>query len=153
MATARRMKSVRLIAIILAASGGLGPGFADDIALSLVNPKGRIDIPAGTITRVEARATIEFRNTETGKTFGNEDPHVEICYSEDIRQRVCQLTKQIVEQPLAIVIDCRVVTEPIVREPLCGSPCLNVSAADMAEAHALAERIRRGSNRACAPSS
>ncbi len=153
MATGRRMKTVRLIVVILAASGGLGSAFADDIALSLVNPQGRIDIPAGTITRIEARATIEFRNTETGKTFGHEDPHVEICYSEDIRQRVCQLTKQIVEQPLAIVIDCRVVTKPIVREPLCSSACLSVSAADMAEAQALAEQIRRGSNRACAPSS
>jgi preprotein translocase subunit SecD len=147
------MKSVRLIAIILAASGGLGWAFADNIALSLVNPQGRIDIPASTITLVEARATIELRNTETRKTFGHEDPHVELCYSEDIRQRVCQLTKQIVEQPLAIVINCQVVTTPIVREPLCGSPCFNVSAADMAEARALAQQIRRGSNRACAPSS
>lgn len=132
---------------------GSARALADDIALSLVNPNGRVDIPASAITEVEARATIEYRNTETGKIFGHEDPHVELCYTEDIRRRVCQLTRQIVEQPMAIVINCEVVTKPIVHEPLCGSPCFSVSAADMAEANALAQQIRRGTNRACAPSS
>ena len=148
------MSSVRLIAIILAATGGLGSACAsaDDIALSLVNPKGRIDIPASAITRVEARATIAFRNTETKEVFSHPDPHVELCYSEDIRQRVCQLTRQIDEQPLAIVVDCETVTKPIVREPLCSLPCFNISTADIAEANALAQRIRGGTKRVCAPS-
>jgi preprotein translocase subunit SecD len=149
------MKSVRLIAIILTAAGGLASACANagDIALSLVNPAGRIDIPASAVTRVEARATIAFRNSETRKVFEDPDPHVELCFSEDIRQRVCQLTRQIVGQPLAIVIDCHTVTKPIVREPICSLPCFGITAADIAEANALAQRIRRGTNRACAPSS
>jgi preprotein translocase subunit SecD len=148
------MKSWWLIATILAAVGGLQSttAIAEDIALSLVNPKGRIDVPTGAVARVEARATIAFRNTETNKVVEYPNPHVELCFSKDVRQRVCELTRQIVDQPLAVVVDCQTVTKPIVREPLCTQPCFNISADDIAEADALAQRIRRGTKRACASS-
>jgi hypothetical protein len=64
----------------------------------------------------------------------------------------CELTGQIVGEPLTILINCGVVSEPIVNEPLCGNPCFRISASDALEANALAQRIRKG-NRACAPSS
>jgi preprotein translocase subunit SecD len=151
----KRIKSVRLVAVTMAVAGELGSACAHggDIAVSLVNPAGRIDVPASAIVRVEARATIAFRNSETGEIFEDPTPHVELCLSEDIRQRVCRLTQQIVGQPLAVVVDCETVTKPIIREPLCNLPCFNITAGDMAEANTLAQRIRRGTTRACAPSS
>jgi preprotein translocase subunit SecD len=146
------MRSRRLIVMMTAAAAGFGSAFAnaEDIALSLVNPKGRIDIQASAVSRVDARATIAVRNTETGEVHEYPNPHVEVCFSAEVRERVCQLTRQIVGQPLAIVIDCETVSKPIVREPLCTRPCFIISASDLAEATALAERIRRGTNRACA---
>jgi hypothetical protein len=143
------MKSWWLMATILAAvlvavlavAGGLESvvAIADDIAVSLVNPKGRIDIPVSAITRVEAMAALTFRNKETGKIFQDPSPHVELCYTEDVHQRICQLTRQIVGQPLVVVINCETATKPIVREPLCSRPCLDISTNDVAEATALAQ--------------
>ncbi len=148
------MRSTRLIAMMTAAAAGFGSAFAnaEDIALSLVHPKGRVDIPLSAVSRVEAQAMIAFRNTETGQVHEYPNPHVDVCLSEDVRARICQLTQQIVGQPLEIVIDCETVSKPIVREPLCSRPCFEISASDLAEATALAKRIRSGTNKACAPS-
>ena len=142
-------------AMMTAAAIGFIPAFAEaeDIAVSLVHARGRIDIPVNAISRVEARATFTFRNTETGEVREHPGPHVEICFSADIRQRICDLTRQIVGQPMEVVVDCAAITKPIVREPLCTRPCFQISANGIAEANALAQRIRRGSNKACAPSS
>lgn len=138
---------------MVAAAVGFAPALAhaDDIALSLVHPKGRIDIPAAALTRVEAVPMIGLRNPEIGEVPDLPDSQVEVCYSEEVRQRVCQLTKPIVDQPLDIVVGCETVSKPIVREPLCGR-CLSIALFDSAEAAALAQRIRNGTNRACAPS-
>jgi preprotein translocase subunit SecD len=148
------MRFTRLIAMITAAAAGFGPAFvsAEDIALSFVHPKGRIDIPLSAVSRVEAAATIAFRNSETGEVHEYANPHVEVCFAKDVRERICQLTRQIVGEPMEIVIDCKTVSKPIVREPLCTQPCFQMSASDLAEATSLAQRIRSGTNRACPPS-
>jgi preprotein translocase subunit SecD len=111
-----------------------------------------VDIPVGALKEVEAHATIAFRNTETGEVDEYPNPHVDVCFSDDVRERICQLTRQIVDESLEIVIDCKTVSKPIVREPLCTQPCFQISASDVAEATALAKRIRSGTNRACAQS-
>lgn len=148
------MRSMRLIAMMTAAAAGFGPAFAnaEDIALSLRHPKGSVDVPVSAIGRVEAVATIAVRNTENGQIHEYPNPHVEVCFAEDVRKRICQLTRRIVGQPMEVVIDCATISKPIVREPLCARPCFQISASDLAEANALALRIRSGSNRACAPS-
>ncbi|MGA2892540.1 MAG: hypothetical protein ABSE22_06710 [Xanthobacteraceae bacterium] len=148
------MRSTRLIGMMTAAVTGLGSAVAaaEDIALSFVNPKGRIDIQSSAVSGVEGQATITTWNTETGEVRESPDPHVEICLPENVRQRLCQLTQQIVGEPLAIVIACTTVEKPIVREPLCTRPCFQISAANIAEATALAEKIRTGTNKTCAPS-
>jgi preprotein translocase subunit SecD len=140
--------------MITAAATGFGSAFAnaEDIALSLRHPKGSVDVPVSALGDVEAEATFTFRNTETGRVHEYPDPHVYLCYSEDIQKRICDLTRQIVGQPMEIVIDCATISKPIVREPLCARPCFQISTSDLAEANALALRIRSGSNRACAPS-
>jgi hypothetical protein len=151
----QQMRLKHLVVMMTAAATGLGNGFAnaEDIALSLVHPKGRIDIPVSAVGRVDAYAKFVFRNTETGEVHEYPDPHVEVCYATDIQERICQLTQQIIGEPLQIVIGCETVSKPIVREPLCVHSCFKISASDIAEATALAKRIRSGTNRACAPSS
>jgi preprotein translocase subunit SecD len=121
--------------------------------MSLVHPKGRVDVPVSSLGEVKAAATYRFRNSETGQVHEYPNPHVSVCFAEDIQKRICELTRQLVGQPMEIVIDCATISKPIVREPLCAHPCFQVSANDIAEATALAQRIRRGSNRTCAPSS
>jgi preprotein translocase subunit SecD len=149
------MKPARIMIVATAAAIGLGSALAhaEDIALSLVNPAGRIDIPASAIKSVEALEKKTFRNIETGELHGFESPRVEICYSEDVRQRVCQLTGRIVGQPLEIVVACKTVSKPVVREPLCHSTCLDISLFDLDEARALAQQIRSGMKTACPPTS
>ena len=148
------MRSTVLVAMITAAATGFGSAFAnaEDIALSLVHPKGRVDVPVSALGDVEAEATFTFRNTETGQFHEYPNPHVEVCFAKDVRERICDLTRQIVGQPMEIVIDCATISKPIVREPICTRACFFISVADLADATALAQRIRRGSNRACAPS-
>jgi preprotein translocase subunit SecD len=154
-AMGRRMRSKPLTAIIAAvvAAAGSAAANADDIALSLVHAQARIDIPVSALKRVEAHATFAVRNPETGEVHEHPSPEVEVCFSKDIRERVCELTQKIVGQPIEIVIDCATVSKPIVREPLCTRPCFLIGMGDLADTNALAQRIRRGTNRTCAPSS
>ena len=123
---------------------------AEDIALSLVHPLARIDIPVSAISRIDARATNTFVNIETKQPWTHRSPHVELCYSPEIQEKICQLTQQIVEQPVSIVVDCEIIFRPVIREPLC-KRCLELSANDMLEANALAQKLKKGSNRRCAP--
>lgn len=137
--------------IVLAASiCATLPAGADDIAFSLVHRQGRIDIPASAVTSIEARTTITLVVTETQERRDYEDPHVELCYTADIQAQICRLTGQVVEQPMNLVIDCESVAEPVVHEPICG-PCLHIFAGDLLEAKMLAQRLKKGSNRLCAP--
>jgi preprotein translocase subunit SecD len=126
------------------------PAVADDIALSLVHGQNRIYIPMSAIRRIEAHATQTFVVTETKQKREFPLPHVNLCYAADIQKRICQLTRRIVEQPMDIIVDCETISKPVVREPLCG-PCLQLSANDFTEANALAQRLKTGSNRRCAP--
>ncbi len=141
------MMFARLIAIMTAAASGLAPAFAnaEDIALSLVHAKGRVDIPISAVSRAEVHATVAVRNAETGEVHEYPDPHVVLCFTEDIKERVCRLTQQIVGQPMDVVIDCETVAKPVVREPPCTRACFSISM--------FPRRIRRGSNKTCAPSS
>jgi preprotein translocase subunit SecD len=147
------MRLTWLIGVTAAATSGLGSACAsaEEIALSLVHPKGRIDIPANAVSSVNARATITIHDTATGESRDFPGPHVEACLSKEIRERLCQLTQQIVGEPLQIVVDCKTVSQPIVREPLCTNPCFQISTTDVVEAAALARRIQSGTNKLCAP--
>jgi hypothetical protein len=91
-----RMRCTLLIAIVTALASGFGCACAnaEDIALSLVHLKGRIDVPVSALGRVDASATIAFRNTETGQVHEYLEPHVELCFAADVRKRICALTRQ-----------------------------------------------------------
>jgi preprotein translocase subunit SecD len=139
---------------VTAAAWGIGQSIAkaEEIALSLVNPKGRIDIPVTALEQVQGYATKSFRNAETGAVREIPTPHVDVCVAKEFKERICELTTRSVNEAVAVVVDCETVVKPIVREPLCTQSCFSISTNDLAEANALARRIRRGANRACAPS-
>jgi preprotein translocase subunit SecD len=126
------------------------PAKSDDIAVSLVQGQNRIDIPVSAIRSVEAYATQTFFNTDTKQKHEYPLPHVDLCYSADIQNRICRLTRRIVERPMDVVVDCETLSKPVVRERLCG-PCLQISANTFMDANALAQRLKTGSNRRCAP--
>jgi len=136
--------------ILVAALVRAFPAAADDIALSLVHGQDRIDIPVSAITRIEAHATQTFFLPKIQKQITSEIPYVLLCYTAAIQEQICRLTRQIVEQPMSIVVDCEVVSRPVVRDALCGR-CLQVSGNDIQGANALAQRLKKGSNRRCAP--
>ena len=138
-----------LLVVMLAS----GPVAADDIALSLVHRQSGIDIPVSALRSIEAYATQTFVITDTKQTKEFPVPHVELCYTKEIQEQICRLTQQIVEQPMEIVVNCRTISKPVVREPLCSGLCLQISADDFDEANALAQRLKMGSNRRCAPTS
>ncbi|HEY7999229.1 MAG TPA: hypothetical protein VIE87_10450 [Pseudolabrys sp.] len=131
----------------------VGPVAADDIALSLVHRQGRIDILVSAVRSVNAYATQTFVITGTTQTKEYPLPHVDLCFTKEIQEQICRLTRRIVEQPMEIVVDCRAISKPVVREPLCTGPCFQLSANDIFEANALAQRLKTGSNRPCAPTS
>ena len=140
-----------VLLVLVAAFVCAVPAAADDIALSLVHGQDRIDIPTHAIVSIEAQAMFTYVLIETQEVRSIPSPHVEICFTAAIGKQVCQLTRRIVEQPLDIVVDCAVISRPVVREPLCKMPCFQVSTNDIFEANALAQRLRQGSNRRCAP--
>ena len=143
---------MRLFSPIVMATFGFGtlPASAGEIALSLVHERSRIDIPASAITSIEAYATLTIVVQGTGERRDYPDPRVQLCYTAEIQAQICRLTQQIVEQPLSLVVDCEPVSQPVVREPLCG-PCLQISANDPVEANALLQRLKKGSKRRCPP--
>jgi preprotein translocase subunit SecD len=148
------MRKLRALFVAAAMIFGVGQyaTHAEEIAVSFVHAKGRVDVPVSALDRVQAYPTLKFRSSETGAVREFPDPHVEICVTKELKERICDLTKNVVGEATAVVVDCETVTKPIVREALCARSCFSVSANDLKEANALAQRIRRGSNRACATS-
>jgi hypothetical protein len=135
----RPMKSNRLgLTVIPGLAIGSEP--PQRIALSLVHPRERIDIPVGAIRRIEARE--EFTLWEKGKLWMFRSPRVEVSVIQAIRDQIRRLTKDIVDEPMEIVVAGECVARPIVREPLGSQECFQISASDLAEAHALAHRLR-----------
>jgi preprotein translocase subunit SecD len=114
------------------------------IALSLVHPRGRIDVPVSAIRRIEAHAEQTFFIQDTGQPVTLSRPYVEVCFSPGIRARVWWLTRQITDEPLEIIVDGECVSAPIVREALGAQPSFHISTSDFAEAQTLAERLRAG---------
>jgi preprotein translocase subunit SecD len=58
------------------------------------------------------------------------------------------LTRKIVGEALEVFVGGECVASPIVREPLCGEASFQISANDLAEAEALAQRLRIGWSKA-----
>jgi hypothetical protein len=119
----------------------------DRIALSFVHWRQRIDIPIGAIGRIEALE--EFTLWESGQVWRFRSPRVEISVTAAVRARIWQLTKDIIDEPMEIVVAGECVAKPIVREPLGTQERLQISVWDLAEANALADRLRARWSKPC----
>jgi hypothetical protein len=108
---------------------------ADEIALSLVHGKDRIDVPASMLTSA--------RLLELGH------PVVEVCFSDSVKQRICELSRGIVGEPLEIWVNCRKFSAPVVREPLCHDPCFKISVFDLDEGERLVADLTGQAEVAC----
>jgi hypothetical protein len=116
-------------------------GIPDDrIALSLVHPIERIDIAISAIRWIEPRR-LKFYTVGKNSWIAT-TPFVEICIAPYVRERIYRLSKQIVGDPLEIVIDGEGVVRAIVREPLGIRESISISETDYEDAVALATRLR-----------
>jgi hypothetical protein len=147
MSEAERMTRVDRLGLRLLPGLELDSAPPDRIALSLVHPRERIDIPIGAIPRIEVRG--ELALWESGKPWTCQRPWVEVWVRQPIRTRIWQLTKQIVGEPMEVVVAGECVVKPIIREPLGVQERLQISAWDLAEANALADRLRARWSRPC----
>jgi hypothetical protein len=88
------------------------------IALSLVHRRGRIDIPVRDVLQIDARAdeTFYFPELRASRTYPG--AHVKLTLKPDVRARLYRLTRDIVGDPLEILVAGEVISSPIVREPL-----------------------------------
>ena len=113
---------------------------SDRIALSLVHSIERIDVAISPIKWIEPR---RFKLYGWGKnTWIARRPFVEICIAPYIRERIYRLCKQIVGDPLEIVLDGEGVVRQAVREPLGIHESISISQQDYEDAIALADRLR-----------
>jgi preprotein translocase subunit SecD len=119
------------------------PDASGRIALSLVHPSGRIDIPVKDVLAIETRAGTDF-SAETQTPQAIAAPHVRLEFTADIRARIHRLTAQIVGDELAIVVAGTVICRPLVREPLGRQGWFNIKVHDMGQARDLAARLREG---------
>lgn len=141
-----------MIVVIALGCGSLSAG-AEDIALSIVHKQDRIDVPVSAIRRIEARASTTPKITEMPELREFSSPRVEVCFTSVIHKEICRLTRRIVEEPMEIVVGCRLVSRPVVREPLCTQPCFQISVNDDVEAKDLANTLRAGTDTCTSPSS
>ena len=110
---------------------------AERLALSLVHPRERIDVPVDAIVRITAYG-------EGQAPWPFHSPHVHVCFNSAIRERIRRLTQHIVDEAMDIVVCGECVSSPIVREPLGEDSCFRISAFNLPEAQALADRMRTG---------
>jgi hypothetical protein len=146
--TRRRLLSA-LAVVPAALACGIVPSRAADIVLSFVHPHGRVDVPAGAVRRIRAFATRAFVIKETRQRLEFPETGVEFCLSKGVRIKLLQLTERIVDQPLDLVIGCDVIASPIVREPIGGSPGVQLTTFGLAEAQSIADRLAGGGTMDC----
>jgi hypothetical protein len=117
------------------------------IALSLVHPRERIDVPVSAIVTIEATGESTYAEEGTGRLCTFRSPRVELCFTQAIVERICRLSREIGEEPVEIIVGGECVAKPTIFGPLTG-PCFVISTYDLAEAHALAHRLRTGWSKA-----
>jgi hypothetical protein len=116
-------------------------GCEDRFALSLVSSRGRVDVPVRSLIKVEAHADDPF---DFGDNQILERAYVAVWFAPAIREQIFELTSQIVGAPLSVVVDGETVTSAIVREPLGRYASINISIWSLAEAEAIAQKMRAG---------
>jgi hypothetical protein len=110
------------------------------IALSLVHPSGRIDVPADAIHWIETSG--EFLVSVRGRLQAWPSPHVELSLRPDIGIRIYRLTRNIVGDVVDLVVDGQSVSKIRVITPVGLRSRIRIDVLDLAKAEALAARLR-----------
>lgn len=133
------MKSGYPLGTTIACTIALWSGIANagEIAFSLIDAQGRVDVSA--ISHPAVHAVIN--------PFGADGHVVEIVVAPRIAEAICSLSRRSVDKELAVVVGCDVVSRPVVREPLCVGRFWISGRDTREEAENLARRIRSGSRR------
>ena len=118
-----------------------GPDPCERIVLSLVHPRGRIDVSASAVVSIEPREERDLL-LDTGALWTTRSPNVELRFTPEIHHRISRLSAEIVGEPLEVVVCSKSVAKPVVREPLSSLTCFCLSVWDFADAEALAEKLR-----------
>lgn len=117
-----------------------------------------INDPEKAIALVGKTALLEFKDPTgktvlTGKDLKNSKAHmdqskramVSIEFTDDGAKRFGELTTKFVRQPIAIVLDGEILTNPVVNEPITGGNAVITGSRTMEEAEHLAILLRSGS--------
>lgn len=144
MALSRTCVSLALAASLAIAARAVA---ADAPALSLVAENGRVDIEASQIVSIKTAPALYWL---LQRAQNPPRDTIELCFSDEIRARICDLTTANVGRPMAIEVGCQVVSKPIVREPICQQPCFQVSiGSDARAADELVRKLTDRSRAAC----
>ncbi|ABD06657.1 hypothetical protein RPB_1949 [Rhodopseudomonas palustris HaA2] len=115
----------------------------DRIAMSIVHPRERIDVALDEVLAIEAVAEHTFAVSD-GTTMTVAAPHVQVTLAPNIGARLYRLTSHIIDEAADYVVGGEIVCSPIVREPIGLRGTFFISASSLAEAEALAAKLRQG---------
>jgi hypothetical protein len=138
------MNGPQTLQSILAALGaalGSTALFADDrIAFSIVHAQDRIDVPLSQVTSVEATPDPFMQSIDKD----TKNIIVSVCYSKHVQAQICALTTKLVGVAVDMQAGCETVSRPVIRQPICQTGCILMSAADQVEAESVAGKIKAG---------
>lgn len=119
----------------------------EKIAFSLVHRRGRVDVPVRGVQRIDVLEETRFFDTR-GQLWTIPGVVIEVDLTFEIKRRIFELTRQIVHEPLNILVGAECILAPIVREPLGPYDAFRLTSDNLSEAWSLAERMLRGTVRA-----
>jgi len=113
------------------------------IAISLVHRRERIDIPVRDVLKIEAlgEETFYFPEIRASKTYPF--ARIKLTFKPDVRARLYRLTRDIVGEPLEIVVAGEAICCPVVREPLGIQEAFNIHVNDLDEANEIVTKLRK----------
>lgn len=116
---------------------------SERVAFSLVHARKRIDVPVRSVVHIGVSRKFSFVDTH-GQLWTFPETGVLVHPAADISLHIFTFTQTIVERPLAIFVGEECLSQPVVREPICGDGRFRVSVSDLSDAEALAARMRCG---------
>lgn len=124
---------------------------ADEIVMTIIYGIERIDVPAQDIRRIGAWPGGTIGSKQAERRIRTDRPTVEICFTKELRQKLCQATKRNIDQPIAIEAGCEIVYEGTSRRPFCSGSCLYLAFAAPQHVTYFAYRLEEGQNATCLP--
>lgn len=115
----------------------------DRIAMSIVHPRERIDVALAQVLWIEVVPDVTFAAPDgTLRTYAM--PSVHIGLAPSICARLHRLTSVILQETMDLVVGCEVVSSPRVLEPIGAEQAISIGVYDVADAEALAAKLRQG---------